>query len=592
MNKADFFDRFIMILKNTKEKYDLDSIHDGFIVWLGENFFLLDPLDVKDRIVKDSHAEGIDAVLLNQSEYEICFIQAKTVEAFKNTAKNFPENELKNVLEGVRFLLRGNYKGKITSELENIVDEYHDLDQTGDYVTKIYFFALKQAPVDMKYVEEFKKDFNGIQIKYFGFDEIFDFFVNKYLILRSPPPDRISFEVMSNLLEKDLPSKSRVFIIKGKELAKVYNDHKERIFQQNVRYSLGVRSRSINRQIAETAINKGRGPFFWYFNNGITIVCNKIKTSTSGKVINLFKPQIINGAQTTYALYEGYKEGKLNEDVEVLIKVIETDDKHFIEKVTLYTNSQNAIRLRDLCSNDDIQDKIQKLMLSSYRFFYERKRGEFVSLYRTEESKESLLGKDFRTRIIDNENVAQCMLAFYLQKPSQAKAEKARIFLKDKIGFYDDIFNKNDDLLTEKILLSWKLFKFIDGKRSEYRKEYRKAETLAEKNKEKIYRYDYLLHSEFFILNLFVDFIEFEGYDIGKNRDHILKVIELIDGKDKKKIIEKSFMTIKDTFADYAAELKKKPNYYHNKFFKNEKSIALVRNFFNREHKFVKVLNS
>ncbi|MBP8975324.1 MAG: AIPR family protein [Bacteroidetes bacterium] len=307
--------------------------------------------------MKDSRAEGIDAILVDQENFELIFIQAKLVNDYDSTKKNFPENDIKLTLQRIRFLLRGDYKGNMTPALENLVDEYHELDRTGDYKTSVIFLTLKRKPIDNKYIEDFKKDFSQVEIKFFDFGKFYDFYVNDYLKMRAISPKIISFEVVSGLLKKDNPQKSRVFTCKGKELARIYNEHKERIFQQNVRYSLGLRSKSINRQILETAKDNTRSMNFWYFNNGITIICKKIIESTSEKLVMLEDPQIINGAQTTYALHEAFINGNLKENVEVLIKAIQADDRNFIENVTLYTNSQNAIRLRDLCSNDEIQLK-------------------------------------------------------------------------------------------------------------------------------------------------------------------------------------------------------------------------------------------
>lgn len=585
MNKRDFFDRFIGLLENTKDKYELETKHDALIMWFGENYLSLDPDDIKERIVNDKHAEGVDAILIDQINYNLLFIQAKTVENFDNTTNNFSENDVKSTLQGVRFLLQGDYKNRITPGLENLVDEYHELDKLGDYKTTIIFLALKSKPVDDKYIKSFNQDFPMIVVNFYDFDKLFDFYVNKYLTIRAAPPKRISFKVLTNLLTKDTPDKSRVFTCKGEELAKIYNDYRERIFQQNVRYSLGLRSKSINRQILETAIDNTRNKDFWYFNNGITIVCKKINEAASRKVINLDNAQIINGAQTTYALYEAYNNGNLKDDVEILVKVIETDDRSFIESVTLYTNSQNAIRLRDLCSNDEIQLKIQKILLDSYRLFYERKRGEFDSLYPTAEAKRKLLGQDYKVKVINNENSAQSFLAMCLNKPAQAKSEKGRIFLKDNAGFYDDIFNKNDDILAEKILMSWKLLKYIEMYKKEYKKKYKMAESLPESEKNEIYKYDFLLHSEYFILNIFKDFLKNMGFDISAERGDLLKIISKIESNDDQ--IQEYYETIKKALAEYVNDLKKQPGYYHNKFFKNEKSVGLIRNFFNQKYNFI-----
>lgn len=587
MNKHDIFDRLVRLLKNIKNKHDLDSIHDALIVWFGENYFLLDSEEVKDRIVTDSHAEGVDAFLIDRINYNLVFIQTKTVDSFDNTEKNFSENALKLTLEGVRFLLRGNYKGNITPELENLVDEYHELDRTGNYNTNIVFLTFSEKPVDDKFIINFQQEFPEIKVIFYVFDDLVDFYINKYLIMTAEPPENISFEVLTNLLSKDTPHKSRIFTCKGKELARIYNENRERIFQQNVRYSLRMKSKSINKQILETACDDIKSKSFWYFNNGITIICNKINETTSRKVISLKKAQIINGAQTTYALYEAYKNGNLKENVDVLIKAIEADDKDFIESVTLYTNSQNAIRLRDLCSNDEIQIKIQKILKDSYQYFYERKRGEFISLYSTIEAKKEFLGEDFKNKVIDNENSAQAILAMYLDKPAQAKSEKGRIFMKENAGFYDDIFTKNDDILTEKILMSWKLLKYIEMNKKEYKKKY-KSITESSENADEIYKYDFLLHSEYFILNIFKDFLKDMGFDIFTKKDDLLKIILKIESNNNDML--KCYTIIKDTFAEYIDVIKKQPGYYHNKFFKNEKSIGLIRNYFNSKYNFVEII--
>jgi hypothetical protein len=587
VNKRDFFDRFISLLKNTKNKHELDTIHDALIVWFGENYLSLDSEEVKERIVNDHCAEGVDAFLIDQINYNLVFIQAKTVNNFNNTEKNFSENNIKLTLEGVRFLLRGNYKGKITPELENLIDEYHELDRTANYKTNIVFLTLSKKPVDDKFIKSFHQEFPEIEVIFYGFEDLMDFYINKYLIMRAEPPENISFEVLTNLLGKDAPYKSRIFTCKGKELARIYNENRERIFQQNVRYSLRMKSKSINKQILETACDDTKSKSFWYFNNGITIICKKINETNSGKVISLKKAQIINGAQTTYALFEAYKNGNLKENVNVLIKTIEANDKEFIESVTLYTNSQNAIRLRDLCSNDEIQVRIQKILMDSYQYFYERKRGEFISLYPTIDSKREFLGKDFKTKIINNENSAQAILAMYLDKPAQAKSEKGRIFMKENAGFYDDIFDKKDDILAEKILMSWKLLKYVEMNKKEYKKKYRSI-TESSNDADKIYKYDFLLHSEYFILNIFKDFLKDMGFDIFDKKDDLLKIILKIESNNND--ILKCYTIIKDTFAEYIENIKKQPGYYHNKFFKNEKSIGLVRNYFNSKYNFVEII--
>lgn len=588
MTPEDFFDRFILSLENLKDTYQLDTLHDALILWVGENCISLDPDDVRDRIVKDSHAEGVDAVLIDSLQRVLIFVQAKAADTFTSTSNNYSETDLKNTLEGVRFLLRSNYKGHITPKLENLVDEYHELDRTFDYKTIVLFVSLKDKPVAYKFVEAFKEDFPQVDVYFWDFDWLFTFYRDNYLARTDPPPDLVSFKMLTKSLTKTIPHESKVFTCRGEELARIYDENGEKIFQQNVRHSLGLRSKSINRQILETAKSQERGKDFWYFNNGITIVCTKISETTAGNVIKLHNPQIINGAQTTYALHEAYKNNELQDDIEILVKAIQTEDKDFAESVTLYTNSQNAIRLRDLCSNDEIQRRIQRILLDSYQYFYERKRGEFDTLHPTTAAKRSVLGDDYKARVLTNENAAQAFLAIYLGKPSQAKAQKGAIFSKDEAGFYYQIFDEQDDLLPEKLLVSWKLLKFVEARKASYKKEYDAAEGLTDDQQAQVYRYDFVLHSEYFMLNLLKDFLEDRGFEIENNRDHLSRILTEIDSGEGP--IQNCYETIRNELSEYMGELKWQQGYYHNKFFKSEKSIGLVRNFFRKKHEFIQLI--
>jgi len=587
MDNNIFFDRFKTLLEKIKLENELETIHDALILWFTKNYYSLDEEECKDRIIKDSFAEGVDGIFVDDINNNLIFIQAETVTQLAKIKNEFSEVKLKATLAGVRLLIKGDYKTKITPELENYTDEYHELDKSGNYKTKIVFLVLKKKTSDIKFIEEFNKEFSDIEVIFFDFNFVKKFYEEEYLISKSPAPENISFKVITNLLKKDIPYKARVFTAKAEELARLYNDYKERLFQQNVRYSLGLKSKSINQQILQTASCAERSKNFWYYNNGVNIVCKELKPTSNEKIVNLKKAQIINGAQTTYALYEAYKNGNLKDDAEVLIRVIETVDKDFTDLVTLYTNSQNAIQLRDLCSNDDIQTSLQKIYKDVYGFFYERKRGEFESLYPTADAKKSVFGVDYKKKNISNEKNAQSFLALFKNLPASAKSQKSRIFVKDQGGFYKIIFNEKDDLLPEKFLISFKLWSFIEQKKKDYKKEYNKASDLSEKEQDKIYIYDFLLHSEYFILNIFKDFLINKRYDLNKKED-LIKIIKLVDSSDK--VIIGIYDSIKEEMSKYMSELEDEPTYYHTKFFKSDKSIALVRNFFKKGYPFVELI--
>src|SRR5574337_1259216 len=104
---------------------------------------------------------------------------------------------------------------------------------------------------------------------------------------------------------------------------------------------------------------------FWYYNNGITIVCNDAKReSKEGQdILKVEGAQVINGQQTTRTL-QSNDSSKTN----VLVKIIkiprpQDDDSNYnrlVNTIVRATNWQNAISPSDLVSNDYIQVYLER----------------------------------------------------------------------------------------------------------------------------------------------------------------------------------------------------------------------------------------
>jgi hypothetical protein len=79
------------------------------------------------------------------------------------------------------------------------------------------------------------------------------------------------------------------------------------IFNENVRIYLGKRNR-INLQIIDTALSEENFQF-WYLHNGITITCDHFDyiPRTRAPVVRMANVQIVNGGQTSNALFEAYE---------------------------------------------------------------------------------------------------------------------------------------------------------------------------------------------------------------------------------------------------------------------------------------------
>jgi len=234
--------------------------------------------------------------------------------------------------------------------------------------------------------------------------------------------------------------------VSGKEIARLVNDHGDNLFEANIRKFLGTNK--VNKAISETCRSKTESQFFWFFNNGITIVCDTFNVVRNPKnpFVEVHNAQIVNGCQTATTLFNDWKDKKLKEDVKVLVKIFSAEDEGFVNKITDATNNQTSINTRDLRANDKKQILIQNYLKEKYGLYYERKRNQYKNI------------KIDKNKIINNEKVAQGFLAIGRKRPSVAKSSKARLF---GIEFYEDIFS----VPVEQLLISYKIVEFAENEK-------------------------------------------------------------------------------------------------------------------------------
>jgi AIPR protein len=150
-----------------------------------------------------------------------------------------------------------------------------------------------------------------------------------------------------------------------------------RLFARNVRGFLG--NTDINEGMEATL--KREPEYFWYYNNGITILCDEAKPESSHgqSFLRVTNPQVINGQQTTRTLARTAGKGPR---ASVLVRVISVPragsngENHFetlVSRIVSATNWQNAIRPSDLMSNDRRQIEIER-QFRKLNYLYVRKR--------------------------------------------------------------------------------------------------------------------------------------------------------------------------------------------------------------------------
>jgi hypothetical protein len=208
-----------------------------------------------------------------------------------------------------------------------------------------------------------------------------------YLIGQAPPPPamdlplEIGHGVTSECLRRydsNTEITAWIFSMNTSEVADVYAKSGVSLFARNVRGYLGDKMQ-VKRGMRDTLENEPRN--FWYYNNGITLVCDRAERRSVGgqEVIHVENPQVINGQQTTRTLAGAVKG---NSPASLIIRAIEIPRKAkedferydtLVSRIVGATNWQNPIFASDLMSNDRRQVELER-EFRKLNYYYLRKR--------------------------------------------------------------------------------------------------------------------------------------------------------------------------------------------------------------------------
>lgn len=223
------------------------------------------------------------------------------------------------------------------------------------------------------------------------------------------------------------------------ELVRLYQNHKDRLFDRNVRLFLGARKGSVNAGLATTIKDHKDRANFWAYNNGITIICDKYEVSADGSSVSLTNFSVVNGCQTAVSLAENEA---TSPDLTVLARCIAATAE-IVDNIIQYTNSQNPIRTWDIAS----QEKTQRRLTAEF----ENLKKPWIYLTRRGDRPEGTLRRyrdDGKLRQIRIDQAGQVMAAFR-GRPVLAYKHKAFIFSRH----HDEIFPS--DVKVTEVLFAW-----------------------------------------------------------------------------------------------------------------------------------------
>jgi hypothetical protein len=218
------------------------------------------------------------------------------------------------------------------------------------------------------------------------------------------------------------------------------------IFDSNVRDYQG--RVEVNKDIQQTLEIVNDGLNFWWLNNGITILASN--ASISGTTISLDGVQIINGLQTTYNIYEYFKENselieKDERSISIKIIIIDQDHSKTRDRIIKATNFQTAIQPYSLRATDQIQRDIEDYFLNN-GWFYDRRKNYYKNM-----------GKP-ANKIVSIQLLSQAYMAIILRRPHNARSNPVSLIKTDTT--YKRIFN--DQVNPDIYLFCAKTMKIIN----------------------------------------------------------------------------------------------------------------------------------
>jgi hypothetical protein len=431
--------------------YDCENASHGLAYVVLEYVLNITSDEIADAITDGSHDRGIDAVYIDAKEGRdtIHLFQFKYITSFEKSRNNFPSSEIDKILNFIADLLKKDISLKdhcnelLWAKVQDIWDAFDR--GVPSFIIHLAGNLQSLTEGEMARLETSLAPYRNFRAKHHTLESLSKLIVDA----KSPSIDRDIRIVDDQYFERvDGNIRGLVATIQAIDLVEMIRNPGEPssvlldIFDDNVRVYLTSKNR-INSKIIESALSDTNAEF-WYLNNGITITCESMEypPKMRAPLLKMKNVQIVNGGQTSNALFEAYNSDPDRlRNVLVLVRIYETRRREMSLRIAESTNSQTPIRSRDLRANDEVQRKLEE-SFHDLGYYYERKE---------KQHKDVPLSKR-----IDALSAGQAYVAYYLDQPDVAAKDRGKVFG----DLYDQIFN--DQITAQKLLLPSQIYYPID----------------------------------------------------------------------------------------------------------------------------------
>ena len=400
--KASFYKNPSLILRDHElTDYIVDGAYDG-----GVDFLLSDPnSDTKDLVIGQAKfcrkisAEKVLDALQKMAQFYLDMINYKT--------------------EGIKIPVQQQFS-RLLSEL-------------GDE-SKIHFVLYTSAQKNRIRVDRLEEkmrrifpDSGNIEIDVFFASDIVDEIRQSESRCATVKTGKIDIDASNNILKYQ--DDAVIVNVSAFSLKQLYINKGADLLSKNLRYY--IKAKEIDDAIKKTISDDPE--FFWFRNNGITIICDSFEFVEDENKVELKEFSIINGGQTTFMISRSSlitPENNFYLPCKI-IKAIgrnENEKSLFSLEIAKAANSQKAINKKDLKANTPEQIRFKHAM-DDEGIFFSTKRGEEIPPKNKLSYKHSELAA-----------IGKLCLAAIFQLPCSSRNRPSSIYSEK---YYNPIFNVN-----------------------------------------------------------------------------------------------------------------------------------------------------
>lgn len=427
------------------ERDIIRKISKSFLMLGAASYLGIELSEVLSIITEGGNDSGIDAIFIGDAidfEFQVTVFQAKYKQDLENDF-NFPANSVLRVVNAVTSIFDISKDVQLNEFLLPKVEEIRELISDG-FIPNVKCVLLNNG---LRWNSEGDNHISNARFQ--ENQVIFEHFNQQSIVEQLKAKKEINGNL--SLIGKGIVEEfnfKRVLLgkISVLEVATLMDRYGDVLLERNIRKFLGLRINRVNENIRAT-LQDDKRPNFYFFNNGITMVCNHFRynaLSTENWQVKVEDMQIINGGQTCKTIQQTITDNPNLDfsNVYVLLRLYEISegDDQLLTDITIATNSQNPVDLRDLRANESIQRDLETAV-KELGYMYKRKRDS------------NTIGDAIPSSV-----AAEAVFTIWRKKPHQAKFRRSDLFGR----LYYDIF---ENLNAAQLVIAVLIFRYCDSQR-------------------------------------------------------------------------------------------------------------------------------